>query len=134
MDHYSEETGLRNSDHGSGRTVIFLRELFRDVDIGIHVHEVGRPQKLRFDIEVIILNSESPKSDKISDVVNYEYLLESIDDSIRETRVSLLESLGSRILNKLLAPLPVSEATVKITKMDILEGDANFGCQMSRKR
>ena len=134
MDHYSEETGLRNSDHGSGRTVIFLRELFRDVDIGIHAHEVGRPQKLRFDIEVIILNSESPKSDKISDVVNYEYLLESIDDSIRETRVSLLESLGSRILNKLLAPLPVYEATVKITKMDILEGDANFGRQMSRKR
>ena len=93
MDYYSEENGLRNSDHGSGRTVIFLRELYRDVDIGIHAHEIGRPQKLRFDIEVIILNSESPKSDKISDVVNYEYLLESIDDSIRETRVSLLLSL-----------------------------------------
>ena len=134
MANYSEEIDLHNSVQGHGRTMIFLRELFRDVDIGIHDHEIGRPQKLRFDIEVVIPGSEPPKSDKISDVVNYEYLLESIDDSIRETRVSLLESLGSRILDKLLVPPPVSEATIKITKMDILEGDANFGCQMSRKR
>ena len=89
---------------------------------------------LRFDIEVVILGSEPPKSDRIGDVVNYEYLLESIEDSIDGTRLSLLESLCSRILDKLMIPVQVTEASVKITKMDILEGDAKFGCQMSRKR
>ena len=77
---------------------------------------------------------DSPKSDRITDVVNYEYLLKSIEDSINGTRLSLLESLGSKILDNLMIPLQVSEASVKITKMDILEGDAKFGCKMSRKR
>ena len=66
--------------------------------------------------------------------MDYEYLLESIEDSISGTRLSLLESLGSRILDKLMIPLQVYEASIKITKMDILEGDAKFGCHMSRKR
>ena len=51
-----------------------------------------------------------------------------------EARLSLLESLGSRILDRLMIPLQVSEASVKITKMDVLEGDAKFGCEMTRKR
>jgi|TARA_B100000902_G_C26964977_1_gene742422 dihydroneopterin aldolase len=131
---YSDEKGHFEGENESGMTVIFLRELFREVDIGIHAHEIGKPQKLRFDIEAVILGSEPPESDKISDVVNYEYLMDAIEDSIGGKRVSLLESLGSRILERLLRPPQVSEATIKITKMDILEGDAKFGCQMSRKR
>ena len=97
-------------------------------------HEIGQPQRLRFDIEVSIPGSDPPKSDKITDVVNYEYLLESVEDSINGSRLSLLESLGSRILDRLMIPLQVSEASIKITKMDVLEGDAKFGCEMTRKR
>ena len=134
MDHYSDGPSHFTVEKGPGRTVIFLREIFREVDIGIHAHEIGNPQRLRFDIEVSMPGSEPPKSDRITDVVNYEYLLESIEDSISGTRLSLLESLGSRILDKLMVPLQVSEASIKITKMDILEGDAKFGCKMSRKR
>ena len=57
-----------------------------------------------------------------------------IEDSINGNRLSLLESLGSIILDRLMIPLQVSEASVKITKMDVLEGDAKFGCEMTRKR
>tara|TARA_S200000501_G_scaffold316094_1_gene308754 strand:+ start:816 stop:1220 length:405 start_codon:yes stop_codon:yes gene_type:complete len=134
MDHYSDGPRHFIVKEGPGRTVIFLRELFREVDIGIHAHEIGHPQRLRFDIEVSIPGSEPPKSDSITDVLNYEYLLGSIEDSINGTRLSLLESLGSRILDKLMIPLQVTEASIKITKMDILEGDAKFGCKMYRKR
>ena len=74
MDHYSDGPSHFTVEKGPGRTVIFLRELFREVDIGIHAHEIGHPQRLRFDIEVSIPGSEPPKSDKITDVVNYEYL------------------------------------------------------------
>lgn len=133
MDQNSDGSSHFNVEKRPGKTVIFLRELFREVDIGIHAHEIGHPQRLRFDIEVLTLGSV-PISDRITDVVDYEYLLESIEDSISGTRLSLLESLGSRILDKLMIPLQVHEASIKITKMDILEGDAKFGCQMSRKR
>ena len=134
MDHYSVGPSHFTVEKGPGRTVIFLRDLFREVDIGIHAHEIGHPQKLRFDIEVSIPGSEPPKTDRITDVINYEYLLDSVEDSINGSRLSLLESLGSRILDRLMVPLQVSEASVKITKIDVLEGDAKFGCEMTRKR
>ncbi len=134
MDQNSDESGHFDAEKRPGKTLIFLRELIREVDIGIHTHEIGCPQRLSFDIEVSTLGSEPPISDRITDVVDYEYLLESIEDSISGTRLSLLESLGSRILDKLMIPLQVYEASIKITKMDILEGDAKFGCHMSRKR
>ena len=134
MDHSSDGPRHLTVEKGPGRTVIFLRELFREVDIGIHNHEIGQPQKLRFDIEVSIPGSEPPKTDRITDVINYEYLLDSVEDSINGSRLSLIESLGSRILDRLMVPLQVSEASVKITKMEVLEGDAKFGCEMSRKR
>ena len=134
MGQYSDGPDHFTVEKGPGRTVIFLRELFREVDIGIHAHEIGHPQKLRFDIEVSIPGSGPPKSDRIIDVIDYEYLLESIEDSINGSRLSLLESLGSRILDRLMVPLQVSEASVRITKMDVLEGDAKFGCEMTRKR
>mgnify|MGYP003324183810 FL=1 len=134
MDHSSDGPRHLTVEKGHGRTVIFLRELFREVDIGIHAYEIGHPQKLRFDIEVSIPGSDPPKSDKITEVVNYEYLLESVEDSINGSRLSLIESLGSRILDRLMVPHQVSEASVKITKMDVLEGDAKFGCEMTRNR
>tara|TARA_B100001027_G_scaffold112819_1_gene77877 strand:+ start:188 stop:592 length:405 start_codon:yes stop_codon:yes gene_type:complete len=134
MDHYSDGPPHLTAEKGHGRTVIFLRELFREVDIGIHAYEIGHPQKLRFDIEVSIPGSEPPKTDRITDVINYEYLLDSVEDSINGSRLSLIESLGSRILDRLMVPLQVSEASVRITKMDVLEGDAKFGCEMTRKR
>ena len=60
--------------------------------------------------------------------------MDSVEDSINGSRLSLLESLGSRILDRLMVPIQVSEASVRITKMDVLEGDAKFGCEMTRKR
>ena len=91
MDHHSDGPRHLTVEKGPGRTVIFLRDLFREVDIGIHAHEIGHPQKLRFDIEVSIPGSGPPKSDRIIDVIDYEYLLESIEDSINGSRLSLLE-------------------------------------------
>ena len=74
MGQYSDGPDHFTVEKGPGRTVIFLRELFREVDIGIHAHEIGHPQKLRFDIEVSIPGSEPPKTDRITDAVSYTHL------------------------------------------------------------
>tara|TARA_B100000676_G_scaffold311099_1_gene379795 strand:+ start:1839 stop:2195 length:357 start_codon:yes stop_codon:yes gene_type:complete len=117
-----------------GETTIFLRDLIRDVDIGIHDHEIGNPQSLRFDLEVSISGSEPPMQDDINHVLDYEYLLESLENAIGEGRFSLLESLGSRILENLMTPPQVTTARVQIIKLDILEETGTLGCQMTRVR
>lgn len=124
----------KGTKYSSGKTTIFLRDLIRDVDIGIHDHEIGRPQSLRFDLEVSIPGAESPIIDEISHVLDYEYLLESLESSISNGRSSLLESLCSKILEKLMIPPQVSSATVQISKVDILDENGVLGCQMTRER
>ena len=109
-------------------TALFLEKIIRDVDIGIHEHEIGTFQRLSFDLYVMIRGDSQPKNDEINDVLNYEYLITALDETLNSERVSLLETLANRLLDRILQPDLVESATVVITKLDVLDGDGHLGC------
>jgi dihydroneopterin aldolase len=115
-----------------GVTTLFLEDIVRDVDIGVHDYEIGNPQRVRFDIYVLISGVENPENDVIEDVLNYEYLLESLQEVLSVGRFSLLESLANRLINSISEPENVKAASVVITKLDILDGDGRLGCSMTK--
>jgi dihydroneopterin aldolase len=115
-----------------GVTTLFLEDIVRDVDIGVHDHEIGNPQRVRFDIYVLISGVKNPENDIIGDVLNYEYLLDTLEKIIFGVRYSLLESLANKILDSILEPQSVVAASVVITKLDVLDGDGRLGCSMTR--
>ena len=115
-----------------GVTTLFLEDIVRDVDIGVHDHEIGNPQRVRFDIYVLISGVKNPENDIIGDVLNYEYLLDTLEKIISGVRYSLLESLANKILDSILEPQSVVAASVVITKLDVLDGDGTLGCSMTR--
>jgi dihydroneopterin aldolase len=115
-----------------GVTTLFLEDIVRYVDIGVYEHEIGTPQPVKFDIYVLISGVKNPDSDKISDVLNYEYLLQSLDTVLSSERFSLLESLASNILSTVMQPESVEAASVVLTKLDVLEGDGRLGCSMTK--
>jgi len=117
-----------------GVTTLFLEDIVRSVDIGVHDYEIGNPQRVRFDIYVLISGVEDPENDIIEDVLNYEYLLNSLEKVLLEDRFSLLESLANNLLDSILQPESVESATVVITKVDVLEGDGRLGCSMTRTK
>ena len=41
-----------------GVTTLFLEDIVRKVDIGVHDYEIGNPQRVRFDIYVLISGVE----------------------------------------------------------------------------
>ena len=116
----------------SGVTTLFLEDLERYVDIGVHDFEIGNPQKVRFDIYVMISDIQNPNNDDINEVLNYEYLIGSLDDVLSTGRFSLLETLANRLLAVVSAPISVKAASVVITKLDILDGDGRLGCSMTK--
>ena len=116
----------------SGVTTLFLEDLVRHVDIGVHDFEIGNPQKVRFDIYVMISDIQNPNNDDINEVLNYEYLIGSLDDVLSTGRFSLLETLANRLLAVVSAPISVKAASVVITKLDILDGDGRLGCTMTK--
>lgn len=115
-----------------GVTTLFLEDIVRGVDIGVHDHEIGNPQRVRFDIYVLISGVKNPENDIIGDVLNYEYLLDTLEKIISGVRYSLLESLANKILDSILEPQSVVAASVVITKLDVLDGDGRLGCSMTR--
>ena len=117
-----------------GVTTLFLEDIVRSVDIGVHDYEIGNPQRVRFDIYVLISGVEDPENDIIGDVLNYEYLLNSLEKVLLKNRFSLLESLANNLLDSILQPESVESATVVITKLDVLEGDGRLGCSITRTK
>jgi len=116
----------------SGVTTLFLEDVVRDVDIGVHDFEIGNPQKVRFDIYVMLSDILNPNNDDLNEVLNYEYLIDSLDDVLSIGRFSLLETLANRLLEEISAPTSVKAASVVITKLDILDGDGRLGCSMTK--
>jgi dihydroneopterin aldolase len=117
-----------------GVTTLFLEDIVRNVDIGVHDYEIGNPQRVRFDIYVLISGVKNPENDIIEDVLNYEYLLESLEEVLSFGRFSLLESLANHLINSISEPESVKAASVVITKLDILDGDGRLGCSMTKTK
>ncbi len=117
-----------------GVTTLFLEDIVRDVDIGVHDYEIGNPQRVRFDIYVLISGVKNPENDAIEDVLNYEYLLDSLEEVLSLGRFSLLESLANHLINSISEPESVKAASVVITKLDILDGDGRLGCSMTKTK
>tara|TARA_B100001173_G_scaffold230124_1_gene200038 strand:+ start:585 stop:986 length:402 start_codon:yes stop_codon:yes gene_type:complete len=115
-----------------GVTTLFLEDIVRDVDIGVHDFEIGNPQKIRFDMYVIMSNIQNPLNDDLNEVLNYEYLIKSLENILSLGRFSLLETLANRLLEEISAPKSVKAVSVVITKLDVLDGDGKLGCSMTQ--
>ena len=61
---------------------IFMENVVRTVDIGIHDYEIGNPQKVSFGIYVALEKFGKLSSDDIDQVLNYEYLIKILDSKI----------------------------------------------------
>tara|TARA_B100000579_G_scaffold410377_1_gene400234 strand:+ start:386 stop:787 length:402 start_codon:yes stop_codon:yes gene_type:complete len=116
----------------NGVTTLFLEDIVRDVDIGVHDFEIGNPQKIRFDIYVIMSEVQKPLNDNLNEVLNYEYLITSLQNVLSLGRFSLLETLANRLLEEISIPTSVKAASVVITKLDVLDGDGRLGCSITK--
>ncbi|MFL2493399.1 MAG: dihydroneopterin aldolase [Candidatus Thalassarchaeum sp.] len=112
---------------------LFLQGAIRKVEVGIHPHEHGSPQRIMFDIHVVV-NESVQSSDSIDHVLDYEYLTSSLDRVIAMERPSLLETLITRILDEVMAPTEVIAASVSASKLDVTDDDSRLGCTMTRVR
>ena len=125
------EALIRMLKSGKAASSLFMEGVVREVDVGIHIHEIGSPQRIIFDIHVILEDAETG-ADSIDEVLDYEYLIASLDRVLEMKRSALLETISTRILDEVMAPVEVAAATVSATKLDVLEDDGRLGCTMTR--
>ena len=130
MTNHSEAL-IRMLEEGKEASSLFMEGVVREVDIGIHPHEIGSPQRVRFDIHVILEDAQAI-GDSIDEVLDYEYLVASLDRALGMGRPALLETLATRIIDEVIAPSEVAAASVSATKLDALFEEGRLGCTLTR--
>ncbi len=99
---------------------LFLRNHEVTVDIGIHDFERVGPQRVVINVDLYVpLESTTPKSDCIEEVVDYDFVRHAVAERIAQGRIALQETLADDLLARLLAHPGVRAARVRTEKPDV---------------
>lgn len=109
---------------------LFLRDIERQVSIGIHDFEKAAPQRLLIDVDLYVpLAASTPAQDAIGEVVDYDFVRHAIDRILRAGHVNLQETLCDAILQELLAHPQVVAVRVATRKPDVYPDTAAVGVE-----
>jgi dihydroneopterin aldolase len=99
---------------------IFLREVLLDANIGIHDFERAGSQRLVINVDVFVpLALSTPRHDRISEVLDYDFVRLTIRRRIEQGHINLQETLVDDIARALLAHPSVTAVRVASEKPDV---------------
>ena len=110
---------------------IFLREVLLDANIGIHDFERKGSQRLVINVDVFVpLAVSTPRHDRISEVLDYDFVRQTIRQRIALGHINLQETLVDDIAQALLAHPGVLAARVASEKPDVYEDVEAVGVEV----
>ena len=110
---------------------IMLEDFDVQVDIGFHDFEIGIPQRLRVNIEVLLSAAHFPTCDTISGAWNYDTLRTSVLEVLSARRFNLQETVAHTIFDLVIARPGVQGVRVSTRKPDIYPDCAAVGVELS---
>jgi dihydroneopterin aldolase len=114
---------------------IFLREVLLDANIGIHDFERQGAQRLVINVDVFVpLAVSTPRHDRISEVLDYDFVRLTIRRRIEQGHINLQETLVDDIAQALLAHPAVLAVRVASEKPDVYEDVEAVGVEVLRFR
>ena len=109
----------------SGSTLIsskvFVTGVKVQAEIGVYRHEIGRVQPLIVDVE---LDVPIDASDRLSNTLNYEAILEAAQAVASGGHLALVETFAHSLAERCLADPRVTRARVRVEKPLALAPDA----------
>jgi dihydroneopterin aldolase len=110
---------------------IFLREVLLDANIGIHDFERMGAQRLVINVDVFVpLAVSTPRHDRISEVLDYDFVRLTIRRRIEQGHINLQETLVDDIAHALLAHPGVKAVRVASEKPDVYEDVEAVGVEV----
>ncbi len=110
---------------------LFLRNYEVMSNIGVHDFEKKAEQRVVFNVELFIpLADSTPMRDQLSEVVDYDFIRETIESRIAQGHVQLQETLCDEIARTLLAHPKVRAVQVSTQKPDIYPDCESVGVEV----
>lgn len=123
---------LRIADASRAVRHVFVRDLRLGAHIGVHRHEEGHPQPILINIDLTVLEGAEPVADRLSEVVDYEQVVNGIRAIVNAGHVKLAETLAERIAAYALEDTRVRAVRVRIEKLEIMPDAASVGVEIER--
>lgn len=120
------------ADGQAGLRHVFVRDLLVSCRIGVHRHEKRIDQPVRINLDLAVSESGAPARDRLSDVVNYEEIVDRVRRIAGRGHINLLETLAERIAAACLEDGRVRTARIRVEKLDVFPDAASVGVEIER--
>lgn len=106
-----------NFDHlGEHDCIIRIDGLQVLASVGVYPHELAARQPLLVDIEMVVCAERASTSDDIRDALDYDRVVECVNDLLAARHFNLLEALSAAMLNALTERFPIFRLKLNIAK------------------
>ena len=112
---------------------IYLRDALFEARIGVYDRERAGAQRLIVNVDLFVaLSASTPRHDRVEEVVDYDFVRETIQRRIGRGHVNLQETLVDDLAGALLAHPGVVAVRVCTEKPDVYEDVAGVGIEVLR--
>ena len=110
---------------------LVLRNYEVMINIGVHDFEKKGEQRVLINVELYIpLELSTPKADQLSEVVDYDFMRETIAQRIAKGHIHLQETLCDDVVKAMLAHPRVRAASVSTMKPDVYADCEGVGVEV----
>jgi len=123
---------LHIADAGTRVRHVFIRDLLLTCLIGVHKHEQKKPQRVRINLDLAVLEDAEDIGDRLSEMVCYEDVADGIRNLVAKGHVNLVETLAEQIAEMCLVDARVRTARVRVEKLDVFPDATSAGVEIER--
>ena len=117
----------------SGCRRIYLRDAVFAANIGIYDRERAGAQRLIVNVDVFVsLAASTPRHDRVEEVIDYDFVRETVRRRIERGHVNLQETLIDDLARALLSHPGVVAVRICTEKPDVYEDVAGVGIEVLR--
>ena len=112
---------------------IYLRDAVFEANIGVYDRERAGAQRLIVNVDVFVaLSASTPQHDRVEEVIDYDFVRETVRRRIERGHVNLQETLVDDLAGALLAHPGVVAVRVCTEKPDVYDDVAGVGVEVLR--
>lgn len=114
--------------------VILIQGFRVETLIGIYDWERNVPQPLEIDMEIGLPGKDAPRTDEISDTIDYGKVVLRVKEVLKSRHFSLLETLAEHLAGIVLEEFGSPWVRLSVAKLDAMNGVKRLGIRMERTR
>ena len=110
---------------------LFLKNYEVNINIGVHEFEIKGEQRVLFNVELYVpLALSTPHKDELEEVVDYDFMRQTIANRVAQGHIHLQETLCDDVLKTMLAHPKVMAARVSTQKPDVYPDCESVGVEV----